>query len=642
MASSSDFRNIPKDANEKLVKFKSSIRSLTHFENLDDILDDPVSYDALFCMWACMNNTNFGDNNSQWSFLAKSKYAKLPDVLVGLLDRSISIVCSDQARYVNGDDKKSFFYYHLIYVIRKFSLIQFNDTYLFQFSKNLFDNDVIVVLLKILNEPKFFREHPYWKNNVNMSIIILEIILNFSSNASLDRDKWHAMQTLEQLDQFVQSIELYNEHFHLKLVDSIRENLKRRTLTECLDYFNRLNNPSLIIGDYRNYADFLYIYKLVKRITFDSFREFKKHDCKILFTKMLAYLFSIREELDFQQAVVSYDLPNEHADLNEKRISVLSYVLHIINSLIQKSIEINMYFSKKSLVKALLDYLTDERFTRRMPTSLLYMIILNIYLMSKMADETKKDWKDLNTMECLINFLKYLKNDGDKQGDTNEIIERVFFTMSIIVDDEQIENLTEINSVVNRLLEELAKLADYMEKGKKIDKIRIECLNDDGKVEKHEVYCLNKVSSIDLLDLLKRYSVNEKTKYIIYHKIDLIKTIIYKGNDIEKLYALRLLAQLCFNDVIAVNVSNDRTLMPYIRELDAFQSSKSLKAVTENILWSIDSKTKADEPGERAVKAVDDKHIMISYNKGSRELSLKIKGELESLGYKVGLLIYNF
>ena len=69
--------------------------------------------------------------------------------------------------------------------------------------------------------------------------------------------------------------------------------------------------------------------------------------------------------------------------------------------------------------------------------------------------------------------------------------------------------------------------------------------------------------------------VNNKLKYEVFKNHDLldpIRKIIFRGSDIEQKYALKLLAQLCFDLNVADVVSKDEELKAYIERMSKNQN----------------------------------------------------------------------
>jgi hypothetical protein len=146
---------------------------------------------------------------------------------------------------------------------------------------------------------------------------------------------------------------------------------------------------------------------------------------------------------------------------------------------------------------------------------------------------------------------------------------------------------------------------------------------------------------------------------------DHIKKIIYNGNEVEKEFSLKLLYQLCFDDEIAKDLVTDKQIIDYLINLkkDKSVKRKSLLKNCNGILFMLNNKTDLDvdfadeavpaqqseaktgsskqiqetESIKKSATPTDEqqKHIMISYNRDSRDVCLSIKKQLEKLGYDV-------
>ena len=114
--------------------------------------------------------------------------------------------------------------------------------------------------------------------------------------------------------------------------------------------------------------------------------------------------------------------------------------------------------------------------------------------------------------------------------------------------------------------------------------------------------------------------------------------MINKGNSIEIYYALELIAQLSFNKDIQQSINESKSLADTLRNLMKKYSKKlmnnqenqiylNITQVIEQIQWNLNTEKRNLQKKQQ--------HIMISYNSSSREICLRIKKELESLGHKV-------
>jgi hypothetical protein len=141
---------------------------------------------------------------------------------------------------------------------------------------------------------------------------------------------------------------------------------------------------------------------------------------------------------------------------------------------------------------------------------------------------------------------------------------------------------------------------------------------------------------IELLESLYRMAVYDSIKETIYFELNMkkyISLIVHKCIDVEKVYAVKLLWQLCFNKKIAESFARELDLC---QKLEEYSKNNELFALlrqnSSGCLWQAKQITSSKE--KENIK-LDTKHIMISYHRDSREMCLKIKKELELHGHRV-------
>lgn len=179
-------------------------------------------------------------------------------------------------------------------------------------------------------------------------------------------------------------------------------------------------------------------------------------------------------------------------------------------------------------------------------------------------------------------------------------------------------------------------------------------------------------SIINILKALYQISVSDQLKEELYFQHELskhLRSIIYQGNDVEKEYSIMLLWQLCFNKKVASAVLDDVELYLFIEKLGKQTTSSDVSGANETsglrknasgVIWVL-NKSKGEEtakanaegsgilmaksatpkeqtpilPPDIDIEEINRKHIMISYNRDSRDLCLRIKQELENDGRSV-------
>lgn len=149
---------------------------------------------------------------------------------------------------------------------------------------------------------------------------------------------------------------------------------------------------------------------------------------------------------------------------------------------------------------------------------------------------------------------------------------------------------------------------------------------------------------VELLEALYLMSVNDNIKYDIFETNsmrDYLKKLVYNGNEIEKEYSLKLMYQLCFDDQIINDLLKDSPFLAYLTNLSINTDKKHSRLIKNCtcIIWMLNKKTKLDdihlETSHKSKQAIKQRHIMISYNRESRDICMSIKTELEKLGYKI-------
>lgn len=240
-------------------------------------------------------------------------------------------------------------------------------------------------------------------------------------------------------------------------------------------------------------------------------------------------------------------------------------------------------------------------------------------ILSRWSEDNKKEWNDLNLVETFLNLINVLKDV--ELTNKEEMIISAYYTIGNIADDKQIEVLPEINFVIERLLDELVNIANLMDSDSFIEKVKIQVIDDDRKIETWHVSYSNRTLTGTLYGLT-RFAVNHNTKNIIFEKSSALETIILKGNDIEKLMSLKLLAQLCFDEEIANKVLNNHEFCKFIQDLSITSSHKDVKKVSHDLIWYLN----------QSISKIENKHVMISYNPSNRKALVELKEELEKAG----------
>jgi hypothetical protein len=430
------------------------------------------------------------------------------------------------------------------------------------------------------------------------------------------------------------------------MIDEIILNINRKTLVESLVYLKTFKDASRIIDNKYAYNDLLFISKIVNKPLFNQHKLFIDFGTEKLFSSILSKLYDVRGELDFKKDKIEYYYPNNKAGLNERRISIFYYVLFIINWLTFNSVQLNLYLNKLTMIKVLVLFLRDDKFLNKLIRSnlnILSSIIKNLTKFSRYSVESKKYWTDSFLFEILLKLRKLLHpKETDASAKTLEsakieIEKCICYCVSFLINDNQIEKLKESEYFLHELLHDLSQFANFIEMGY-LEKHKREHLNDRRnavlQVSNYEVSNINGHSLTGIIDSLKRYSVNFKAKKEIFKEIISVKTIVSKGTFIEKIYALKLVAQLSFDSEISLEiVKKHNDLIENVQDFLNDASNDDQNEVTilcENILWSLNQVHNFDD--ETPCEA---KHIFISFSWNLKVHCIKLQNDLKKSGYSV-------
>jgi hypothetical protein len=259
--------------------------------------------------------------------------------------------------------------------------------------------------------------------------------------------------------------------------------------------------------------------------------------------------------------------------------------------------------------------------------SYFHYLILNLTVLSKYSEDLLEEWVKLDWVNILF---KALKLQPEKEFS-------IYFIITYICDDKQIETLNEFNSVILKYADFLKKTAnDFKNNAFKRDS-RLMMINGEAIDVVTHTLVIDKVNSAlgTVLKSLYKLSLNDKIKNVIYYeqKIkDDLKVILLKGNEYETIFSLDLFIQLSFNEKIAEDLSKDEEIKTFVCTEN---QNEKIKKKIESLKWNLFKKNATESSKNQSNEKLKTQHIMISYNTTNRELVLKIKERLESYGFKI-------
>ena len=399
---------------------------------------------------------------------------------------------------------------------------------------------------------------------------------------------------------------------------------------------------SAIIND--NTIDLDLIYSNVKYIK-DSFIEKCSEKTIKKFIK-----FSINF-IEYSHKTVANDLKTYerqnaiYSDVKSRlgKILIIFEFIDVITRLSEKSIEFCDHFHDENGIKVLLDFLKDEiiasqiinKYTENFFVNL-FKYLLSCYVaallnLSKVYDKHKETW---NNMHAFTTLLALTKNNENKKHNL-----RLLMTMANIASGEDLNKLSGEVHLFEELVGYLKLFAIALSNQNFL--VSKQFKREFYQIEKHRQKCevIKENGGNNLIEVLQslfKFSINDKLKVLLYDTLsakDALKTIIYRGNEIEQEYAAKVLNQLCFHKNISEDVNNDKELIKFMIDVNTKKkhTNKTLVKNISNILWLANY-----DPNKPIKNKKNDeiRHIFISFDEDNVDVCIKIKNSLESLGYK--------
>ena len=110
--------------------------------------------------------------------------------------------------------------------------------------------------------------------------------------------------------------------------------------------------------------------------------------------------------------VIELEKPmHKQTNLDQRRFTIFYYLMVITNEVIFRSIEVNIFFGKIEMIKAIASFLTEIYIEKIfMHKNVVLLLVKNLSILSRWADEHKKEWNDLNLIQAFLRIVKKFKN----------------------------------------------------------------------------------------------------------------------------------------------------------------------------------------------------------------------------------------
>ena len=635
------------DLEKRLDKLEDCIKLVCELKEPDRICDSQTSYEAIFYIYKILSDKSFQRENQNWDTLTDHGFenvivnviyhvSNIWPQIIGNPEMTAELAPNQTTSF---DERCISILEYLVHIVFTLTNLQFKNETLFQFNVNLINNNIFEAFSLLYKYPKILKMKSYVKEFHDLLIEITCSIRNLSENQNCDKSMLKSIkieQTLKELKQ--------KHRYFQYMIDEISLNINQKSLYDSIKYLTTFKDMFRLIDNKYAYSELLFISKLVNKPLFKQQHLFIEFNCEKLFYNILFKLNQIKSELDLKKSKIEFYYPNKSASLNERRVSIFYYTLFIMNWLIYNSIKLNQYFNTLKMIKVLVSFLKDERFLARLyryNLPILSAIIKNLTKFSRYSTESKKYWnQDSGLIEILLKIKRWC--DGDKKDETRiEINKSICYCISFILNDYQIETLKESEGFLRDILKDLVDITSIIKSDRYIKRVEREHLLENDIIIQESTYEVGFLKTYNLsaiLDSLRHYAINASTKRLIYKEIGSIKVIIEKGNYIEILYSLILMAHLCFDEEICRDLINNESIFIDYLTNDFYNSlsddQTDLKSACENILFLLNQ---IEDSTETDNESNDSKNIMISYTWNNKNLCMSIKNELKKRGYTVHL-----
>lgn len=376
-----------------------------------------------------------------------------------------------------------------------------------------------------------------------------------------------------------------------------------------------------------------------------DFAVFESDEFLTFLGALMSYSYENHSEFDFEFQTINIFFPEQATTLPSKRFFAFKYCMHISNQIISQSVFVGTHYPLLKGLKGHIDFLNDLNFVKthldsdlvmwdNVPYNVLEYLVLNISSLSRHCEDIKQKWIELDVVNVLLKLAEIKTSTAFKFD--------CYTTCVNIADDKQIESLSQINDSFSHLLGERLKLLSEAFVSGEFERQTRQVFENNTKIN-YEIISLkevNKTSYTYLLvaNSLYKLAVNNKMKETIYFNLnakEYFKIIMTKGNVYEIKLSLKVLAQLSFNAEVLKDIAKDADYVKIIEE-NKTRAELDINQLCQRIEWNINEYQKKNNDASSSTSSSEEKkHVMISYNTGSRELCLKIKSSLESSGYKV-------
>jgi hypothetical protein len=638
---------------EKYRKLKENIKFLNETgKNASKICDNHLACIYLYKIYQLFQDEAFLANNSRWKILNEDLCKQIVDLWSHMAEIcedfdtkkwNENIEESQPEKKTSLNQRRLLIFKYLIEIT--YTITQNSSTQSFyDFNKRMFDAELLKTLLVFYKRKRFINKSNE-KYDVHIIMIgITGIVRNLSEMFYAQKNVWIDLKVEKVLQQ---AYECKYAIVYSDIVEQIIININQKSIKESIDYLLAQSGDSFEMLKNRDvYNTFLFISKQRDSDLIKNKKYFKQSLCVTMFAIIFDKIYEKLTEIDLGEDLKIEDLyPDKSATLNQRILSILKYMLVIIQKLVKNYVEMNKFFSTQTFLHRLVLYSRNFNIIKVLTgknEEIVELLVTNLSCFSVYSIENKKMWQNLHTIDVLFRIV-------EKFEQNSTVVKQAFNCIGFILTESQIGFYFEqLTKYVQSLLDELGKVSHAFKnykrfkKYKMIKKITIEILNEKQEINKYEVSMLHGNLLTNTLNILINFALNSKMKKLIFKEIESIKMIILKGYFIERYLSLKILAQLCFDEEICLSLLNNETkFIGYLQNLlkNTLPINEQIKSTCENILFSLNIHFENENSiKDSTTNNNSNRNIMISFyslDSTNQSIFLEIKNELEKYDYKI-------
>lgn len=160
-----DFKIVPTNNEDKIVKLKKAFKYLNRLREPSKIVSDLKAFEAIYYIKYLFNDDeSFVEQNSNWQYFLKTKFDQLLVNLIYYLadscdtfeiNNKLKIYRNEINANADLNERKITILDHLVVIINRLVDLQFKNASIFDFTKRLFENKIIHALMEFLSTKSF-------------------------------------------------------------------------------------------------------------------------------------------------------------------------------------------------------------------------------------------------------------------------------------------------------------------------------------------------------------------------------------------------------------------------------------------------------------------------------------------------------